>query len=79
MPIIALDGICLPIFRRKNKTLFKTTAHCTICGKGASMLGTFAVSLVSQLSGSTSLGVGAIALFFLVGLILFRSSLRARA
>ena len=50
-----------------------------ICGKGASMLGTFAVSLVSQLSGSTSLGVGAIALFFLVGLILFRSSLRARA
>ena len=50
-----------------------------ICGKGASMLGTFTVSLVSQLSGSTSLGVGAIALFFLVGLILFRSSLRARA
>ena len=50
-----------------------------ICGKGASMLGTFTVSLVSQLSGSTSLGVGAIALFFLVGLILFRSTLRARA
>ena len=49
-----------------------------ICGKGASMLGTFTVSLVSQLSGSTSLGVGAIALFFVVGLILFRSSLRAR-
>ena len=49
-----------------------------ICGKGASMLGTFAVSLISQLSGSTSLGVGAIAIFFLVGLFLFRSSLRAR-
>ena len=49
-----------------------------ICGKGASMLGTFAVSLVSQLSGSTSLGVGAIAIFFLVGLFLFRSSLRTR-
>ena len=49
-----------------------------ICGKGASMLGTFTVSLVSQLSGSTSLGVGAIALFFVVGLILFRSSLQAR-
>lgn len=49
-----------------------------ICGKGASMLGTFTVSLVSQLSGSTSLGVGAIALFFVVGLVLFRSSLRAR-
>ena len=49
-----------------------------ICGKGASMLGTFTVSLVSQLSGSTSLGVGAIAIFFLVGLFLFRSSLRTR-
>ena len=49
-----------------------------ICGKGASMLGTFAVSLISQLSGSASLGVGAIAIFFLVGLFLFRSSLRAR-
>lgn len=49
-----------------------------ICGRGASMLGTFTVSLVSQLSGSTSLGVGAIALFFVVGLVLFRSSLRAR-
>ena len=49
-----------------------------ICGKGASMLGTFAVSLISQLSGSTSLGVGAIAIFFLVGLFLFRSSLRTR-
>ncbi|MGN0982908.1 MAG: MFS transporter [Candidatus Limivicinus sp.] len=49
-----------------------------ICGKGASMLGTFTVSLISQLSGSTSLGVGAIALFFLVGLFLFRSSLKRR-
>ena len=49
-----------------------------ICGKGASMLGTFAVSLISQLSGSASLGVGAIAIFFLVGLFLFRSSLRTR-
>ena len=49
-----------------------------ICGKGASMLGTFTVSLISQLSGSASLGVGAIAIFFLVGLFLFRSSLRAR-
>ena len=47
-------------------------------GYAASMLGTFAVSLISQLSGSASLGVGAIAIFFLVGLFLFRSSLRAR-
>lgn len=49
-----------------------------ICGKGASMLGTFTVSLISQLSGSTSLGVGAIALFFLAGLVLFRTSLKLR-
>ena len=48
-----------------------------ICGKGASMLGTFTVSFISQLSGSTSLGVGAMALFFLTGLLLFRYSLKA--
>ena len=48
-----------------------------ICGKGASMLGTFTVSFISQISGSASLGVGAIAVFFVIGLVLFRRSLRA--
>ena len=45
-----------------------------ICGKGASLLGTTVVSLISQATGQTNLGVGAIAVFFLVGLVLFRLS-----
>ena len=47
-----------------------------ICGKGASLLGTLTVSLVSQLTGNTNLGVGAIGLFFLVGLFWFQYSIR---
>ena len=43
-----------------------------ICGKGASFVGTLLVSLVSQLTGSVNLGVGAIAFLFLIGIILFR-------
>ena len=42
-----------------------------ICGKGASFMGTTVVSVVSQITGNISLGVGMIALLFLVGLILF--------
>ncbi|MGN0024584.1 MAG: MFS transporter, partial [Candidatus Avelusimicrobium sp.] len=38
-----------------------------ICGKGASMLGTFTVSLVSQLSGSTSLRGVRPTIFLIVG------------
>ncbi len=45
-----------------------------ICGKGASLLGTMTVSLVSQLTGSSSIGVGALGAFFLIGLVLFRYS-----
>ena len=40
------------------------------------MLGTFTVSFISQISGSANLGVGAIALFFIIGLLLFRYSLK---
>lgn len=43
-----------------------------ICGKGASFMGTTLVSIVSQITGNISLGVGAIAILFLVGLGLFR-------
>ena len=43
-----------------------------ICGKGASFMGTTVVSVVSQITGNISLGVGMIALLFLVGLIFFR-------
>ena len=47
-----------------------------ICGKGASFMGTTVVSMVSQITGNISLGVGMIALLFLVGLILFRQASR---
>ena len=42
-----------------------------ICGKGASLLGTLTVSAVSQITGNANLGVGAIAVFFLIGLFFF--------
>lgn len=48
-----------------------------ICGKGASFLGTAVVSMVSQLTGSIHQGVGFIAVFFVVGMILFRLAVRA--
>ena len=47
-----------------------------ICGKGASFMGTTVVSVVSQITGNISLGVGMIALLSLVGLILFRQASR---
>ena len=47
-----------------------------ICGKGAAFLGTAVVSGVSQLTGGLNKGVGMIALFFVVGMIFFRMSLR---
>ena len=48
-----------------------------ICGKGASFIGTAVVSGVSQLTGSLNKGVGVIAIFFVVGIILFRMSVKA--
>ena len=43
-----------------------------ICGKGASFVGTFLVSLMTQLSGSTSAGVMVIAPLILLGFFAFR-------
>lgn len=43
-----------------------------ICGKGASFLGTIVISFVSQLTGKVNIGVGAISLFFVVGIIAFK-------
>ena len=43
-----------------------------ICGKGASFLGTTVISLVSQLTNNVNLGVGAIAIFFVLGIIVFK-------
>lgn len=43
-----------------------------ICGKGASFLGTTVISLISQFTGNVNAGVGAISLFFVLGMIVFR-------
>lgn len=45
-----------------------------ICGKGASFLGTTLVSVISQLTGKVNLGVGAIAIIFVIGFVLFRKA-----
>lgn len=42
-----------------------------ICGKGASFLGTTLVGVVSQLTGSVNMGVGALVILFLIGLTVF--------
>lgn len=47
-----------------------------ICGKGAAFMGTMVVSAVSQITGNINKGVGMIALFFIVGMVLFRKAVR---
>ena len=47
-----------------------------ICGKGASFVGTFLVSLMTQISGSTSVGVMVIAPLILLGFFAFRRAVR---
>ena len=47
-----------------------------ICGKGASFMGTAVVSVVSQLTGDVNKGVGMIAVFFVIGIILFRATVK---
>jgi UMF1 family MFS transporter len=49
-----------------------------ICGKGASFMGTALVSIISQLTGSINKGVGAIAILFVVGILLFLKAVSAR-
>lgn len=48
-----------------------------ICGKGASFLGTMLVSVGSQLTGNVNVGVGSIAVLFVIGFVLFGISCRA--
>ncbi len=45
-----------------------------ICGKGASFLGTFLVGAISQVTNNVSYGVGALAVLFLIGLVLFQKA-----
>ena len=47
-----------------------------ICGKGAAFLGTASVSLVSQVTGSISAGVGSIAIFFVLGIFFFIKTIK---
>ena len=42
-----------------------------ICGKGASFVGTTIVSIISQLTGNISMGVGMIAILFCIGIVIF--------
>ena len=48
-----------------------------ICGKGAAFLGTTLVSLLTQLTGDASRGVSAIAVLIVVGLVVFRMSVKS--
>lgn len=45
-----------------------------ICGKGASIMGTTVMSLVSQVTGHLNYGVASIAIFFIFGMVFFRMS-----
>lgn len=47
-----------------------------ICGKGAAFVGTAVVGAVSQTTGSVNKGVGAIAVLFVLGMILFQIAVR---
>lgn len=47
-----------------------------ICGKGAAFFGTLIMSTVTLITGKENLGVGAIAFLFLVGLVLFRITVK---
>ena len=50
-----------------------------ICGKGASFIGTTVVSVVSQLTGSVNMGVGMIAIMFVIGMVVFRAAVSTGA
>ncbi|HJA68231.1 MFS transporter [Lachnoclostridium sp. An169] len=47
-----------------------------ICGKGASVIGTALVSVLSQLTGQINIAVSALSVMFLIGLVLFRFAVK---
>lgn len=47
-----------------------------ICGKGAAFMGTTLMSTVTLVTGKENLGVGAIAVLFIIGLVLFRITVK---
>lgn len=55
---------------RENRRIFWTYGHMW----ERCFLGTIVISLVSQLTGQVNIGVGAISLFFILGMIVFKMS-----
>lgn len=47
-----------------------------ICGKGAAILGTILVSVISQVTGKMNMGVSALSVLFVLGLIFFRKAVK---
>lgn len=47
-----------------------------ICGKGAAVLGTTLVSVMSQITGKMNVGVSAISVLFVIGLLLFQKAVK---
>lgn len=45
-----------------------------VCGKGASFLGTTVVGVLSQTTGQINLSLGALSIFFMLGIVFFRMS-----
>ena len=45
-----------------------------VCGKGASFLGTTVISVLSQWTGQVNLSLGALSIFFMLGIVFFRMS-----
>ena len=78
--IAAYTGIAVFAFFLKSQWQFWVLAVVVgmfdICGKGASFLGTMIVSVGSQLTGSANVGVGSIAILFVIGFVLFSISTR---
>jgi UMF1 family MFS transporter len=50
-----------------------------ICGKGAAVVGTALVSVLSQLTGRMNVGVASLSVLFVIGLVLFRVAVRMDA
>ena len=49
-----------------------------ICGKGASLMGTTVISVITQVTGNVSAGIGSLSAFFIIGLAFFLLSVRAK-
>ena len=45
-----------------------------VCGKGASFLGTTMISVLSQWTGQVNLSLGALSIFFILGILFFKMS-----